>query len=80
MQEYFDLKHAESVPTIDLNKPPESIFYLSMHAVRKESSATTKIRAVFDTSAKSSTGVSLNDTLLVGTTIHPPLVDCYFTV
>ena len=34
-----------------------------------------KIRALFDASAKSSSGVSLNDTLLVGPTIHPPLVD-----
>jgi hypothetical protein len=30
---------------------------------------------VFDASAKLSTGVSLNDTLLVGPTIHPPLID-----
>ena len=30
---------------------------------------------MFDPSAKSSTGVSLNDTLLVGPTIHPPLLD-----
>ena len=75
MQEYFDLKHAENVPLADLNKPPENVFYLPMHAVRKESSTTTKIRAVFDASAKSSTGTSLNDTLLVGPTIHPPFVD-----
>ena len=34
-----------------------------------------RIRAVFDTSAKSSTGVSLNDTLLVGPIIHPSLID-----
>ena len=46
-----------------------------MHAVKKESSTTTNIRTVFDASAKSSTGVSLNDTLLVGPTIHPPLLD-----
>ena len=42
---------------------------------RKNLSTTTKIRAVFDTSAKSSSGVSLNDTLLVGPTVHPSLVD-----
>lgn len=32
----------------------------------------------FDASAKSSTGVSLYDTLLVGLTIHPPIVDVLF--
>jgi len=46
-----------------------------MHAVRKEHSTTTKVRVVFDASAKSSSGISLNDTLLVGPTIHPSLTD-----
>ena len=75
MEEYFDLNHAEIVPIADLDKSPKDVFYLPMHTVHKESSATTKIRAVFNASAKSSTGVSLNDTLLVGPTIHPPLID-----
>ena len=75
MQEYFDLGHAEPVPTQDMGKPLGTTFYLPMHVVYKMSSTTTKIRAVFDASAKSSTGVSLNDTLLVGPTLHPPLVD-----
>ena len=44
-----------------------------MHAVIKASSTTTKVRAVFD--AKSSSGVSLNDQLLVGPTVHTSLVD-----
>ena len=75
MDEYFQMEHAEQVPEADLEKSQQDVFYLPMHAVRKESSTTTKIRAVFDASAKSSTGVSLNDTLLVGPTIHPPLID-----
>ena len=69
------MEHAELVPVADLQKPPEEVFYLPMHAVRKEHSTTTKIRAVFDASAKSSTSVSLNDTLLVGPTVHSPLID-----
>lgn len=36
---------------------------------------TAKVQAVFDASAKSSSGVSLNDILLVGPTVHPPLMD-----
>lgn len=75
MDEYFQLRHAELVPQCDLDKPPSDVFYLPMHAVRKECSTTTKLRVVFDASAKSSTGVSLNDTLLVGHTVHSSLTD-----
>ena len=75
MEEYLELNHAEVVPVADLERPREEVFYLPMHAVIKQSSSTTKIRAVFDASAKSSTGVSLNDQLLVGPTVHSPLVD-----
>ena len=72
IDEYFESGHAEAA---DLNKPPHSVFYLPMHVVRKSSSTTTKVRAVFDASAKTSSGVSLNDTLLVGPTVHSSLVD-----
>ena len=74
-EEYFKMKHAKLVPVADLQKYPKEVFYLPMHAVRKEHSTTTKVRAVFDASAKSASGVSLNDLLLVGPTVHPPLVD-----
>ena len=67
--------HAKQVPLIDLQKPHQDTFYLPMHAVRKESSSTTEIQAVFDASAKSSTGVSFNDTLQVRPTVHSSLVD-----
>ena len=75
MEEYLNLGYAEVVPVADLQKPPKEVFYLPMHAVKKEHSTTTKVRAIFDASAKSSTGISLNDTLLVGSTVHPPLLD-----
>ena len=71
MDEYFNQGHAELVPVVDFEKPSHSVFYLPIHAVTKQSSTTTKVRAVFDASAKTSTGVSLNDTLLV----HSSLVD-----
>ena len=52
MQEYFNLGHAESVPEKDLDKPESDVFYLPLHVVYKESSTTTKVRDVFDASAK----------------------------
>ena len=69
------MDHAELVPNSDLEKPCERVFYMPMHAVVKASSTTTKVRAVFDASAKSASGVSLNDQLLVGPTVHAALVD-----
>ena len=70
MEEYFINRHTEEVPLTDLEKPPEEVFYLPVHIVRKKMSTTTKVRAVFDALAKTSTGISLN-ILLVGPTVHP---------
>ena len=75
IDEYFQSGHAETVPAADSEKPTREVFYLPIHCVRKESNTTTKVRAVFDASAKTSTGVSLNETLLVGPTVHSTLVD-----
>ena len=75
INEYFELEHAEVVPKADLGRPHDQVFYLPMHAVRKDSSSTTKLSVVFDASEKSSTAISLNNTLLVGHTIHSSLID-----
>lgn len=75
MEEYFRLEHAEIVPECDLEKSPECVFYLPTHAVCKDSRTTTKLRVVFDASARTTSGVSLNDILMVGHTVHPSLVD-----
>ena len=71
MREYFTLGHAEAVPESQLKHLPQ--FYLPMHAVFKDSSTSTKIRIVFDGSAVTSTGISLNKALLVGPTLQPTL-------
>ena len=67
--------HAELVPETELQKPHQAVYYMPMHVVRKESSTTTKLRVVFDASAKSTSGASLNDQFLVGPTVYPSLVN-----
>ena len=71
--EFFHLGHMEKVPTSELVKPVENCYYLCHHCVFKESSTTTKLRVVFDGSAKTTTGVSLNDRLMVGPKIQKDL-------
>jgi len=50
-----------------------SRYYIPHHAVLKNNSLTTKLRVVFDASCKTSTGVSLNECLLVGPTLQQDL-------
>ena len=58
-----------------MSKPCHEVYNLLMHTVHKTTSTTMKLRVVFDASARSSTGVLLNDQLLVGPTVHTPLID-----
>ena len=64
-----------TVPDAELNLPPSLSYYMPMHAVMKDSSSTTKLRVVFDASAKTSSNCSLNDTLAVSPTLYPPITD-----
>ncbi len=61
VQEYLDLGHAKLVPFPALQLSSEKSYYMAMHGVVKESSSTTKLRVVFDTSAKTTSGSSFND-------------------
>ncbi|XP_039450376.1 uncharacterized protein LOC120429231 [Culex pipiens pallens] len=65
MQEYLTLGHMHAVPD-DAEDESSRACYLPHHPVIKEQSSTTKVRVVFDGSAKTSAGHSLNDALLVG--------------
>ncbi|XP_061388720.1 uncharacterized protein LOC133323837, partial [Musca vetustissima] len=70
MKEYLDLQHMSLVKNI----PQDTrAFFLPHHCVQKEDSTTTKLRVVFDGSAKSTSGISLNDILYAGPTIQPKL-------
>lgn len=48
-------------------------YFLPHHAVVKNTSTTTRLRVVFDASAKTTSGVSLNDTLLTGPVVQQDL-------
>lgn len=73
MREYMRLEHMEEVPFCEIDEPAETSFYLPHHAVIRESSTSTRTRVVFDGSCKTTSGVSLNDCLVVGPTIQRSL-------
>ncbi|KAF0745786.1 Uncharacterized protein FWK35_00034883, partial [Aphis craccivora] len=70
MTEYLEMGHMEEIKD-DVTTMP--IFYLPHHAVIKSSSLTTKVRVVFDASAKGSNSIALNDVLMRGPTIQEDL-------
>lgn len=72
MNEFLTLGHMTEVKE-DETSDIETTYYLPHHAVFKPSSSTTKTRVVFDASAKTTSGVSLNDILMVGPTIQDDL-------
>ena len=74
MKEYLTLGHAIEVTGQQPHpQNSSSVYYMPIHSVVKECSTTTRVRAVFDASAKTSNHVSLNDTLAVGPTLHPTI-------
>ncbi|XP_062703775.1 uncharacterized protein LOC109410486 [Aedes albopictus] len=76
MKEYADLGHMVEI-TPPPNEDPTMVFYLPHHCVLKPTSSTTKLRVVFDGSAESSTGVSVNQTQMVGPTVQNDLVSIH---
>lgn len=64
MQDYLDQGHMRLVSSTDLRL--DDVFYIPHHCVFKTPGDPTTIRVVFDGSATSSNGVSLNSTLYTG--------------
>ena len=68
--EFRQMGHLEVVPPDEIDIPDSQCFYLPHHGVVKSTSTTTKLRVVFDGSAKSSSGISLNEKLMIGPRIQ----------
>ncbi|XP_058814677.1 uncharacterized protein LOC131678501 [Topomyia yanbarensis] len=72
MREYLSLGYMRLVEADDEHH--SQAYYLPHHPVIKEASTTTKVRVVFDGSAKTSTGFSLNEALCVGPVVQDDLL------
>lgn len=72
MREYINLNHMSRV---DASDKASNAVYLPHHGVIRESSLTTKLRVVFDASVKTTSGISLNDTLMVGANLQDNIID-----
>ena len=68
INEYLSLGHMRLIDA----SPEESsmTFYLPHHCVFKVTNQSSKLRVVFDASCKTSSGLSLNDALMVGPVIQ----------
>ncbi|XP_013148096.1 PREDICTED: uncharacterized protein LOC106110741, partial [Papilio polytes] len=71
IREYDELGHLSEAPLL---RPPNA-HYLPHHPVIRTNSESTKLRVVFDASAATSTGVSVNDLQMVGPVIQDSLFD-----
>lgn len=69
ISEYLKLKHMELASA----NAPGPKYYLPHHPVFKANSTTTKLRVVFDGSAKTQSGIALNDVLLKGPKVQPDI-------
>ncbi|XP_059221526.1 uncharacterized protein LOC131996094 [Stomoxys calcitrans] len=69
IREYADLNHMSLISP----QVPEAKYFLPHHCVHKLDSTSTKLRVVFDGSAKTTSGMSLNDILYAGPSIQPKL-------
>ncbi|XP_052755676.1 uncharacterized protein LOC128201782 [Galleria mellonella] len=70
IHEYIELGHMTRVTSYGTPH-----YFLPHHGVYREHSSTTKLRVVFDASAATSSGVSLNDIQQVGPPLQRDLVD-----
>lgn len=71
LREYETLHHMEEIKPNEVSNPES--YYLPHHCVIRAESTTTKLRVVFDGSAKTTTNISLNYCLMVGPSVQDEL-------
>ncbi|XP_045503995.1 uncharacterized protein LOC123700724 [Colias croceus] len=69
IHEYKAMGHMKQVKNVN----NDNAIYLPHHAVIRDDKETTKVRVVFDASAKGSNGYSLNDCMMIGPVLQPDL-------
>lgn len=72
MQDYLDSGHMSEIKNFSQT---QNAYYIPHHCVFKPDSTSTKLRVVFDASCKTSSGKSLNDTLLIGPKLQNDIFD-----
>lgn len=70
MDQYESLGHMKRIEQKNIENPH---FYIPHHCVLRPESTTTKLRVVFDASAKASSGLSLNEIMYTGPTVQGDL-------
>ncbi|XP_053687258.1 uncharacterized protein LOC128736793 [Sabethes cyaneus] len=70
IHEYRSMGHMVEIRELDVSQT----YYMPHHAVIKPDSTTTKLRVVFDASCATSTGISLNNALMVGPVVQEDLL------
>ena len=66
MTDYLKLGHLEKIPFNEINLVTNKRYYIPHHPIWQNSHNKKKLRVVFDASMKTTSGISLNDTLYVG--------------
>ena len=74
-EEWEEYGFIEEVQENELEPTDGTVFYLPHRPVVREDHTSTKVRPVFDGSAKDENGLSLNDCLHTGPKLQPNLVD-----
>ena len=74
-QVFIDLESDGIIEEVKIDQLPDNpVFYLPHRPVVREASLSTKVRPVFDASAKGDNGVSLNDCMIIGPKLLPDLL------